>query len=382
MAKAVAPEAVTVDARELGVAVRWVAALVPGPVARAADACVSLRASTGVLTVAGGIVQRGWRWMAFEGEGSWACTVRPATLSRLARVLKTGRVALQSSGGRLTLSFGAGRVVLDAEPETGTEEAGERPTRWISVEAARLCEMFRRGLAVVATCESRPSLYGIDLAIDEGSFRAQATDGHRVVVATLPTAGEIGAWKGDADRNAVRQILAACPTFGAVELGVTDHHIWLKGEGRLFKGGRLRAPFPGEAVAKAVNDSRDRKAGCVHLKRAALAESTRALLAVVGKNRYAGCVVSFSEGTMRVAVDGDDGAAFDAAVGCERCAGSLTTFGINARFLATAIAGCTTDEVRIAVTGPQDPVWIGDVGDRSRVEAVVMPMRLEGCSGK
>jgi DNA polymerase-3 subunit beta len=220
-----------------------------------------------------------------------------------------------------------------------------------------LVEPMRAALAAAATDESKGIICGLHVAIEAGTMRIEATDGHRMVSRTQPADGAIDIILPTRSISAIQRLDS--PT---VTLAASNSQAVIIADGITITSRTLAGTFP--AVAKLVPESfkhtvtADRIALIAALERIAIINSDVVRLSVKNK-------------TLSIVADSE------ASSGAEKltCSGSFPDAGFNVRYLVDGLKHLDGAKVQMQANAATTPVVMTPVDIEGQLY-LVMPVQV------
>ena len=278
---------------------------------------------------------------AVGGEGVvLVCLKRLASLVSLAA---GGAVRMHSAGGKLVLrsgDWGASLLVLDpAEfPEPGCEEYTVIP---VGVEEGALRRLLQLALVAVSTDESKYVLNGVRLLGEGAGLRAEATDGRRLVRATVEADAE--GMDLLVPHPAARVVLGFLGAGReAVQVGAGARFVEVQAPGWTVRSKLIEGRFPNTDQVMPAEFSAHAK-----LDRAAFVGMVERA-DVLASDGSVGVVIEKSGAVSLDSATADVGDWIENGSVCVECPAKRVQFRANADYLM-ALAGPQCDEVRLQV---------------------------------
>lgn len=300
-----------------------------------------------------------------------AFTVPAKRLLDYVRLLPEGEITLKvGENNWVSVTAGKSRSRLAGMSVDSFPEFPPCPQGTFDVPAAMLSRMIKQTAFAISQEESRFTLQGALVEIEDGALRMVATDGHRLALAEgqvdAPSQKFLIPRKGLVN---VAKLADAAPEGSVILMAVEDSHLFFVIDNRLLVVRRLTGNLPDYQRVMPRHEL------SVTVNRA---EMHAALSRLVGfADERSRCVrMTIGEGEIKLrAIQADIGES-EESVACES-ADSLEETGMNATYLIDALGAIADDSVKISFNDPAHAIQLEPAGNASS-KCVVMPMRVWG----
>lgn len=318
--------------------------------------------ATDVVTLSGSDLMTGARVVLasskVEDEGSVMVPAR-AFLAAV-QGLADGEVSVRIDGPRLELKSGRSRQRVafgnagdyPNVPQCARAELAQMPA--VAMLAA-LVEV----VAAMSPDEARANLHGISLVIVNGTCTAKATNGSVYSIRSIECAGNLNVF---IPAKCVPSVRAALEAAKAGDIGVEVHggYLFLDGAGTTTSAKLSPNDFPNLPIPTKFGHR-------MVAQRTALLECVRRAATATDADSLA-IEISLAPGVVSLKAESKDADALDALDVDYAGPGGVVL--VRGSFLSDSLASLTADEVSIEMSGPLDPVVIGDARSRDSVHLI------------
>jgi len=273
---------------------------------------------------------------------------------------------------KLVVKAGRSRFTLSTLPANDFPTVEEGPgSLTTSLDQSKLRRLIERTSFAMAQQDVRYYLNGMLLEVSTGVIRAVATDGHRLAMCSMQ------ADIGQQDRHQVivprKGILELARLLtepdGNVSIVLGQHHIRATTGEFTFTSKLVDGKFP-DYERVIPKDIKLR----VLLPAAALKEAVSRVAVLADKNANNRVEFLISEGTLRLAAEGDYGRAQDTLAVTQDGSEPALSLGFNAKYVLDAL-GPIEGEAELLFSGSTSPAMFKGSGDAGYL-AVVVPLRV------
>ncbi len=292
------------------------------------------------------------------------------------RLLPDAEVALKvGENHSVSIVCGRSRTKVAGLSRENFPELPEMPAAITSIPTKTLVRSISRTMFAVANEESRYTLIGALLLLQEDALTLVATDGHRLSFIRTPGTfeGVSGEVRGLVPKKALGELLKLDSEGGdsmAIEFSTDENHMFFRCAGRLLITRKLTGQFPDYDRVLPADPGEG-----VNLNKIELTSALRRV-SQFADDRSRAVRFELREGELKMAASGSEAGESEETVPIDY-SGSNVTVGFNSQYVLEFLNVADTDEVSIQFGNDESAGQLQLVGDEGcDYRYVVMPMRI------
>lgn len=305
-----------------------------------------------------------------ECSQAGSVAVNAKSLADMAKSLPEGPVTL-TVGKNFALEIKAGKVKFKL-PGMSSEDFPTLPVApesgGVAMPADTLTALIAGVYPAMSTDQTRAHLCCMLFASEDGKQRVVTTDGHRLLTRYVECDQTISA---TIPARGIAEVRDLCATSAGADVQVSQSGgVIFFSVGGVELGVKLADDqFP--PWKKVVPSKWTRT---VTVLRTAFADAVKRI-SLVGSDKSGGIRLTCSADAVQVESENPDKGEGAESVDATSTAVEVLVIGVNAQYLAEALAVLSHDEVQLCLSGELDPIVVRGADDGSHL-ATVMPMRI------